>query len=159
MPVYCILTQSRDYLTQVLVSLFKDPANAQDFALKPVTEFVEEGEVGVVGERIITTPQSAEWWEQQQKTLPDPEKDVIASVILFSDETHMSNSGRVKAHPVMMTLANIPLATRWKPRGHRLVAFFPDASPYPQLLPEEKAQIMHTALEEIIAPLKRLSKT
>jgi hypothetical protein len=139
--------------------LFKDAANAQDFALKPVTEVVEEGEVGRVGHRIITTPQSAEWWEQQQKTLPDPATDVIGAVILFSDETHMSNSGRVKAHPVMMTLANIPLATRWKPHGHRLVAFFPDASPYPHLQAEDKAQIMHTALEEIIAPLKALSKT
>jgi hypothetical protein len=139
--------------------LFQDTLNEPDFATKPKVEIVQEGEIGTVGERIITTPQTAEWWERQQMTLPDPQNDVIAAIILFSDETHMSNSGRVKAHPVMMTLANISLPLRWKTHGHRLLAFFPEVASLPNLEAEDKAQIMHSALEQILLPLKQLSHT
>jgi Plavaka transposase len=143
---------------QAVESLFSDPQNAEGFAVKPEREDVVEE--GIFHDRIISTPQSAEWWEKQQESLPDQTNDVILALIVFSDETHMSGSGRVKAHPVILSLGNIALALRWKRHGHRLLAFFPDtsASSGVNLEAEEKAAILHRCLEIIFEPLKSRSE-
>lgn len=142
---------------QALASIFRDPGNAEDFALWPTYVVAQTPDQGVVGERIITTPQTADWWHEQQMTLPEPENDVIAAITLFSDETQMAGNNRVKAHPLIITLGNVALTNRWRPHGHRLVAFLPLVPPSFDVSSEMKTDIMHKALKMILAPLKKAS--
>ncbi|GJP55640.1 hypothetical protein CLOM_g14585 [Closterium sp. NIES-68] len=41
------------------------------------------------------------------------------------DVTHLSENGRKKAHPLMMTLANVSQTKRWATSGHCLLGTFP----------------------------------
>jgi Plavaka transposase len=139
--------------------MFRDKDNAEDFAFKPEETVAQSPDEGVVGERIITTPQTADWWISQQFSLPNPQEDVVAALIIFSDETLMAGSGRVKAHPVVISLANIALAKRWRPHGHRLVAFLPIVDSAYHFSSEQKVAVMHAALKKILSPLKDASFT
>lgn len=57
----------------------------------------------------------------------NPEAEVLA-LILYSDETTITQSGRDTLWPIYMTLGNIPLHRRSRAGSFQLLGFIPDAS-------------------------------
>jgi len=51
----------------------------------------------------------------------------LVPIILTTDKTHLSGSGKMKAWPVYMTVGNLPSAFRLKPAADcaRLIALLP----------------------------------
>jgi hypothetical protein len=47
---------------------------------------------------------------------------------LYSDETHLSNDGRVKGKPIYIIVVNISLAERRKPKRRKLLGLHPIAN-------------------------------
>ncbi|CAI5968960.1 unnamed protein product [Closterium sp. NIES-65] len=52
--------------------------------------------------------------------------NVVATLILSSDETIADGRGKAKGHPIYMSLGNIHHEDRWKPYGHALIATLPE---------------------------------
>ncbi|CAI5927685.1 unnamed protein product [Closterium sp. NIES-65] len=52
--------------------------------------------------------------------------DVVATLILSSDETIADGRGKAKGHLIYMSLGNIHHEDRWKPYGHALIATLPE---------------------------------
>ncbi|CAI5968961.1 unnamed protein product [Closterium sp. NIES-65] len=71
-------------------------------------------------------------WPHSQSLLPTPQQDrlgiddVVATLILSSDETIADGRGKAKGHPIYMSLGNIHHEDRWKPYGHALIATLPE---------------------------------
>ena len=83
--------------------------------------------------------------------------DVVAPIILFSDQTHLSQNGKEVAWPLVLTTANVSLDNRWEPHGHVLLATLPDIKKVPYLSSEQKTAVLHAALQAVLAPLKKAS--
>jgi hypothetical protein len=95
------------------------------------------------GERIYSELWSGDWWwrkqvltlwegtdvkeEIQNQLGANAESVTIIPLILTSDKTHLSGSGKVKAWPVMMTIGNISNDVRFVPGKHcaQLIALLP----------------------------------
>ena len=95
------------------------------------------------GKRIYSELWSGDWWwrkqvssswgetdlkeEIQNRSEANAESVTIIPVILTSDKTHLSGSGKVKAWPVMMTIGNISNDVRFVPGKHcaQLIALLP----------------------------------
>ncbi|CAI5477905.1 unnamed protein product [Closterium sp. Yama58-4] len=103
---------------QAFAEMFGHPNNAPGFKLKARVD-----EDPDAGGRCYTTPETGTWWNDAQEHFGWSE--VVGGIILYSDVTHMSNNGRKKAWPLMMTLANISQAKRWGKAGHTLLALLP----------------------------------
>ncbi|GJP59465.1 hypothetical protein CLOP_g12258 [Closterium sp. NIES-67] len=78
---------------------------------------------------------------------------VVAAIILYSDVTHLSENGRKKAWPVMMTIANIRQGGRWATSGHCLLGNLPippkgmPSAQKTQLFQQGALTMLHTILE------------
>ena len=86
------------------------------------------------GKRIYSELWSRDWWwrkqvssswgetdlkeEIQNRSEANAESVTIIPIILTSDKTHLSGSGKVKAWPVMMTIGNISNDVRFVPGKH-----------------------------------------
>jgi hypothetical protein len=95
-----------------------------------------------------------------QKLIP-PTNSVLA-LILYSDGTPLSLSGRQKVRPVVLTLANIPKELRGKLSGWVLVGYIPYIKPRSELglsenseaLRSRQLQIWHDSYTTILQRLK-----
>ncbi|CAI5471076.1 unnamed protein product [Closterium sp. Yama58-4] len=134
-PPFCALD------TQAMKSLLKDCRNAQGLVTRAHRKLVN-------GVRVYDAPETADFWNNVQDKLgPD---DVVATIILASDETMMDSRGKSKGHPIYMSLANIAREDRRKPHGHAMIALLPEFPPeYTSL---DRLQVFHKVL--IKAPLK-----
>ena len=85
------------------------------------------------------------------------EEDVVAGVILFSDQTNLSLKGSQNAWPLVMSLANIALKHRWDRHGHHLLALLPDVHGDSRYSGHERCRIFNEALSIVLEPLKLAS--
>ncbi|KAG2090007.1 uncharacterized protein F5147DRAFT_748281 [Suillus discolor] len=97
-------------------------------------------------------------WSMQSQL---PEGATLLGVILSSDKTNITNmtGGRV-AHPLLISLANIKMATRNKASSHAflLTALLPIAEflhPVKWLQSVLEARLVHQCLDVILEPLKQ----
>jgi Plavaka transposase len=81
---------------------------------------------------------------------------VVVPLILYSDQTHISSSGRRKAWPLTMTIANIPREGRWKPKAHDVLGFLSEPTGVENFV---KVKTFQLQLQHILAPLIEASKT
>ncbi|CAI5968444.1 unnamed protein product [Closterium sp. NIES-64] len=81
--------------------------------------------------------------------------DVVATLILSSDETIADGRGKAKGHPIYMSLGNIHHEDRWKPYGHALIATLPE---FPaEYTSVDRLQIFQYVLHLVLQPLKDAS--
>ncbi|GJP77525.1 hypothetical protein CLOP_g7903 [Closterium sp. NIES-67] len=131
---------------QALADLFGHPNNAPGFVLKPRIDTDP-----ATGQRCYTTPETGTWWHSAQAHVGDGA--VVAAIILYSDVTHLSENGRKKAWPVMMTIANIRQGGRWATSGHCLLGNLPippkgmPSAQKTQLFQQGALTMLHTILE------------
>ncbi|CAI5977545.1 unnamed protein product [Closterium sp. NIES-65] len=100
-------------------------------------------------------------WPHSQTLLPTPQQDrlgiddVVATLILSSDETIADGRGKAKGHPIYMSLGNIHHEDRWKPYGHGLIATLPE---FPaEYTSVDRLQIFQYVLRLVLQPLKDAS--
>ncbi|CAI5458140.1 unnamed protein product [Closterium sp. Yama58-4] len=129
---------------QAFAELFGHTNNAPGFKLKARVD-----EDPDTGERRYTTPETGTWWNDAQEHFGWSE--VVGGIILYSDVTHMSNNGRKKAWPLMMTLANISQAKRWGKAGHTLLALLP--IPPSAMTAVEKVMLFQRCVITVLQPL------
>ncbi|KAG8789157.1 hypothetical protein FRC12_013822 [Ceratobasidium sp. 428] len=67
-------------------------------------------------ERVRSEIFAADWmWDTQDKIAEHSPNGTVLSVIISSDKTKLTSfSGNKKAHPVYMTIGNIPKRLRWR---------------------------------------------
>ncbi|CAI5457434.1 unnamed protein product [Closterium sp. Yama58-4] len=135
----------RDIMRE-LARMFGHQHNAKGFRFRP--KVVVDGDTN---ERTYTTAETGTWWNEAQAFV-GPEV-VIAALLFYSDVTHLSNNGRKKAHPVMMTLANIPLPKRWGKAGHSLLALLP--IPPKGMPPRVKTELFNKCIAKIMEPIRQ----
>ncbi|CAI5464743.1 unnamed protein product [Closterium sp. Yama58-4] len=124
--------------------LFGHTNNAPGFKLKARLD-----EDPDTGERRYNTPETGIWWNDAQEHFGWSE--VVGRIILYSDVTHMSNNGRKKAWPLMMTLANMSQAKRWGKDGHTLLALLP--IPPSTMYAVEKVMLFQRCVITVLQPL------
>ncbi|CAI5957975.1 unnamed protein product [Closterium sp. NIES-65] len=100
-------------------------------------------------------------WPYSQSLFPTPQQDrlriddVVATLILSSDETIADGRGKAKGHPIYMSLGNIHHEDRWKPYGHALIATLPE---FPaEYTSVDRLQIFQYVLHLVLQPLKDAS--
>jgi hypothetical protein len=81
---------------------------------------------------------------------------VVAPLIFYSDQTSLSNDGRMTGYPLVMSIANIACENRHLDEGHVLLAillviFSTKASH------EIRLQVFHECLDVVFKPLKEAS--
>ncbi|CAI5998823.1 unnamed protein product [Closterium sp. NIES-65] len=81
--------------------------------------------------------------------------DVVATLILSSDETIADGRGKAKGHPIYMSLGNIHHEDRWKPYGHALIATLPECPA--EYTSVDRLQIFQYVLRLVLQPLKYAS--
>ncbi len=81
---------------------------------------------------------------------------VLAPLIFYSDQTSLSNDGRVTGYPLVMSIANIACENRYLDEGHVLLAILPIISST-EASHERRLQIFHECLDVVLKPLKEAS--
>jgi Plavaka transposase len=107
------------------------------------------------GHRTYSTPQTADWWKEMDAILNFVGASV-AALIIYSDQTTLSNDWRVSGWPVILTLANIALKKRRLLKGHSMIALLPILQVQTG---KEKLQIFHRAKNFIVSSLREASHT
>ncbi|GAQ91611.1 hypothetical protein KFL_008180030 [Klebsormidium nitens] len=139
---------------EAVLGLWRDPAHSGKLILKPVLLRNKKGE------RVYKGAHSGVWWHEMQKVIPL--SDSVLALILYSDGTPLSLSGRQKVRPVVLSLANIPKELRGRFTGWVLVGYIPYVEPRPELglsensdaLRTRQLQIWHESYETILRRLK-----
>ncbi|CAM6050719.1 unnamed protein product, partial [Sphagnum compactum] len=133
---------------EALSSMFSSPSLKEDFQIAP-SNGVHQG--------VYSTPNTGLWWLQMQNLINTQcPGAVVAQLIFYSDQTSLSNDGRVTGYPLVMSIANIACENRYLDEGHVLLAILPiisstDASH------ERRLQIFHECLDVVLKPLKEAS--
>ncbi|KAG8779955.1 hypothetical protein FRC12_023654 [Ceratobasidium sp. 428] len=111
-------------------------------------------------ERIRDEIFTADWMWRTQDAIPDPHATVI-SVIISSDETKLTTfSGDKKAHPVYLTIGNIPkrLRRRISKRANILIGYLPvpklDCISDKEQRKATRRKLFHTCMKNILQPLQ-----
>ncbi|CAI5513841.1 unnamed protein product, partial [Closterium sp. Naga37s-1] len=129
-------------------AMFKKMSAVRGFIIEPKEWKVE-------GERRYSTPGNTDWmlkaWDRVRNV-----GAIVLAIILYSDQTNLSNNGRQSAHPFVLSFGNTPEWARWLDGGTELVGLFPNIPS--DLKPEEKIRVFQLAAEYMLQPLKRLSK-
>ncbi|CAI5486629.1 unnamed protein product, partial [Closterium sp. Naga37s-1] len=130
-----------------LADMFRHKHNAPGFRMGPRRDKDSES-----GHRAYSTAETGTWWQEAQEFIGMDK--IVAALILYSDVTHLSNNGRKKAHPVMMTLGNIAFPKRWGRPGHSLLALLPIP---PSNMPSHlKVELYNACIAKLLEPLLRL---
>ncbi|KAG1776905.1 hypothetical protein EV702DRAFT_1045915 [Suillus placidus] len=115
-------------------------------------------EIDVTPQRVYDT---AEPWSMQSQL---PDGAMLLGIILSSDKTNITNmtGGRV-AHPLLISLANIKMATRNKASSHAflLTALLPIAEflhPVKWMQSVLEARLVHQCLDIVLEPLKQAAR-
>lgn len=88
---------------------------------------------------------------QIETGLEDP---IVLALMLYSDSTRLSSTGKQTSWPIMMSLGNIPLEHRSCRGGFKLLGVIPDTKGLKAI---EKAKVFKECLDRLLAPLKTLS--
>lgn len=84
------------------------------------------------------------------------EEAVVLALMLYSDETELSATGKKTVWPIMMSLANIPQEIREKRGGFKLLGMFPNIKETTTSA-TQNAKLFKLCLDELLSPLKQLS--
>eukprot|EP00733_Pompholyxophrys_punicea_P001646 Pompholyxophrys_punicea_v1_NODE_904_length_1152_cov_23.420237.p1 type:complete len:226 gc:universal NODE_904_length_1152_cov_23.420237:958-281(-) len=97
------------------------------------------------------------WWKRVEKTLPP--HSTLMPVLLFSDETHLTNNGDVKAYPIVISSANLPRSVRNKKGNLKLAAYIPflrftkaEQIADPVRIQNLKLELLHKCLDILFQP-------
>ncbi|CAI7922206.1 unnamed protein product [Closterium sp. NIES-54] len=132
---------------RALADMFRHKHNAPGFRMGPRRDKDSES-----GHRAYSTAETGTWWQEAQEFIGMDK--IVAALILYSDVTHLSNNGRKKAHPVVMTLGNIAFPKRWGRPGHSLLALLPIP---PSNMPSHlKVELYNACIAKLLEPLLRL---
>ncbi|KAG8723820.1 hypothetical protein FRC09_001647 [Ceratobasidium sp. 395] len=111
-------------------------------------------------ERIRDEIFTADWMWRTQDAIPDPHATII-SVIISSDETKLTTfSGDKKAHPVYLTIGNIPkrLRQRISKRTNILIGYLPvpklDCISDKEQRKATRQKLFHTCMKNVLQPLQ-----
>lgn len=78
--------------------------------------------------------------------------------MFYSDGTQLTGKGNKSGHPIVFSLANIPLHRRKKiGSGYKLIGMLPSFPP--EMVSNIKSAAFNQCLEIVMAPLKHLSET
>jgi len=77
-------------------------------------------------------------------------EEVVVPLILYSDQTHITASGRRKAWPLTMTIGNIPREGRWRAQGHDIIGFLSEPEDVEN---EVKVETFQKQLDILLKPL------
>ncbi|KAI3650318.1 hypothetical protein MP228_003799 [Amoeboaphelidium protococcarum] len=91
---------------QHIVSYFKDPHFGPGLILYPVRKHDANGQ------RVYDELHHSDWWLNAQQFFPPGH--VIVPIMLSSDATLLNQKGRQTAHPLYMTIGNLPRKFRLK---------------------------------------------
>jgi hypothetical protein len=81
---------------------------------------------------------------------------VVAPLIFYSDQTFLSNDGKVIGYPLVISIANIACKFFYLDEGHVLLAILPIISSR-ETSHEKKLQVFHECLDVVLKPLKESS--
>jgi hypothetical protein len=133
-----------------LTTLFSDTGNLEGFDLG-LNEDVELNGV-------YSTPSTGEWWKFMRNYYNRIcQGSVVAPLILYSDQTTLSNNSRVSGYPLVLTLANVSCELRGEKSSHILLGVLPVISARDLPSHQRRLEIFQKCLEKILEPLKRLS--
>ncbi|KAG1816960.1 hypothetical protein EV424DRAFT_1540661 [Suillus variegatus] len=139
-------------------SLFSHPLFAKEIDVTPQRVYHTVERTSRIYNEWLTG--DAAWSMQSQ--LPDGA--TLLGVILSSDKTNITNmtGGRV-AHPLLISLANIKMATRNKASSHAflLTALLPIAEflhPVKRMQSVLEARLVHQCLDIVLEPLKQAAR-
>jgi hypothetical protein len=104
-----------------LCALFSTPTNGEGFDLGPKSS---SSSSSTTIKRSYSTPSSGDWWQFKQGYIGCL-GGVIAPLILYTDQTSLSNNGRVSGYPLVLSLGNIVCELRPQEEGHMLLAMMP----------------------------------
>lgn len=82
---------------------------------------------------------------------------VVLSLIFYSDACQLSGKGNKTAHPVVFSLANIPLYHRRRPGGYKLLGLLPVFNN--TLDAKSKTIAFNQCLDTLMGPLKEVSES
>lgn len=131
-----------------MCTLFSNPANGEGFDFGPISSTPQPQEYSV--------PSSGNWWRCMQNHIACPGA-IIAPLIFYSDQTSLSNNGRVSGYPLVLSLGNIACEQRPQPEGHILLAVLPVISATDIPSHQRRLGVFHECLNHILQPLKDLS--
>lgn len=137
--------------------------------------------------RIYSSPENSDWWNNcqvkfalsdfnltalvmstlnflfsNQSALREDTSDenaIILGLMFYSDATQLSGKGNKSGHPIVMSLANIPLHRRKKVNsGYKLLGMMPI---FPKELKDNKIKtaVFNQCLEKLMEPLKFYSES
>ncbi|KAL0954394.1 hypothetical protein HGRIS_003378 [Hohenbuehelia grisea] len=146
---------------EMIKSLWGDPSLADNLVHAPSKVFTDRTRT----KRVFSEMWTGTWWNTLQETLRLRKKHgaTIAPVILASDKTQLSQfSGSRQAHPVYLTLGNIPKAICRKPTRHACVLLgylstdkINTAGLGTNEVKSRAQRIFHNSLRLILEPLKQ----
>ncbi|KAI3634352.1 hypothetical protein MIR68_007956 [Amoeboaphelidium protococcarum] len=143
-------------LKSCILSFFQDKLLCSVMKLKATARFDDDGS------RVYSDFSDTNWWMEEQ--LKFPPDDIIVPLIINSDATQMNKSGRAKAHPVYLTIGNIP--RKWRAQanlvGIKLLGLLPtfNSSNFPKqsLYGEIKRVVYHQSIAILLDGLEQLHR-
>jgi hypothetical protein len=135
-----------------LSTLFSAPANGENFDLGPLSAMASSN----IAEPSYSIPSTCNWWKFMQGHIAC-EGAVIAPLIFYSDQTSLSNNGRVSGYPLVLSLGNIACELRAQAEGHILLGVMPVIPASDISSHQRRLEIFHECLHQILKPLKKLS--
>lgn len=81
---------------------------------------------------------------------------IVLSLIFYSDACQLSGKGNKSAHPVVFSLANIPLYHRRRSGGYKMLGLLPIFQR--DIVAKSKTILFNQCLELLIAPFKEISE-
>ncbi|KAG8724983.1 hypothetical protein FRC09_011011 [Ceratobasidium sp. 395] len=118
-------------------------------------------------ERVRDEINTADWmWEVQAEIEVNDEHGTVIPIIISSDETKLTSfSGDKKAHPVYLTIGNLPkrLRRRTSKRGNVLLGYLPvaklDCVSDKEMRRFQRRDLFHKCMGIILAPLREACET
>ncbi|KAG8742571.1 hypothetical protein FRC10_001236, partial [Ceratobasidium sp. 414] len=158
-PQYMV---SRDII-HVMRDIFANPKFKRAFRYKPVKVWTSAQRT----ERIYGDAFSTDWWWREQQKLADAGKRdaTIVPLIISTDQTKLAvMCGGQKAYPVYVGFGNTAKDWRRKPnkKAMALLGYLP-VDPFDDIENDDerrrlKADLVHRAMEKMLAPLRKASE-
>ncbi|QRW08167.1 hypothetical protein RhiLY_07166 [Ceratobasidium sp. AG-Ba] len=150
----------RDAL-EIVKRLMRNKRLGKFMNFKPVKKWTSPR----MDEQIRDEVWTADWMWEIQAEIQDEYRTVIP-IIISSDETKLTNfSGDKKAHPVYLTIGNIPKRLRRRTSKHAniLLGYLPvpklDCQSDPELRQYQRRDLFHRCMRALLAPLAEAART
>ncbi|QRW12470.1 plasma membrane ATPase 4 [Ceratobasidium sp. AG-Ba] len=146
---------------EIIKQLLQNKRLGKFMQFRPIKKWTSRDMTNQIRDDIHT----ADWtWEMQGKIEDD--FGTIIPVIISSDETKLTNfSGDKKAHPVYLTIGNIPkrLRRRTSKRGNILLGYLPvpklDCESNKDERRLQRRHLFHQCMRALVKPLAEAAKT